>query len=297
METLNVVPISRSAAVQRAGRAGRTAPGEVYRLYSEAQLAQMEAEPQPEILRTNLANAVLQLKGMGVHDISSIDWLDPPDPIGLRRAVRQLYLLGALDASGGLTPLGTRMARLPLEPSLAKTLLSAVSAHGASRYREHSSRQCLCITLRPWCHVCLCARDSPSTDAYQQRRPCAPWPAVRTRTVEQAARSSSSAQLRHANASTDPKETMSRCCDCAWQKLTPTAAPRARLPPHLFFAPSIRSVYLPASRQSLRVQSPTCVCVRGCAGIASGSARRRTSAMGGAWQAACAGACCVQPMT
>ena len=78
METLNVTPISRSAAVQRAGRAGRTAPGDVYRLYSEPQLAQMEAEPQPEILRTNLANAVLQLKGMGVHELHALDWLDPP---------------------------------------------------------------------------------------------------------------------------------------------------------------------------------------------------------------------------
>ena len=126
LEMLTVVPISQSAATQRAGRAGRTAPGEVYRLYTEAQLAQMDSEPQPEIARTNLANAVLQLKGMGLTRLHSFDWLDPPDPTSLHQAVRQLFLLGALDRDGNLTQNGRAMAKLPIEPCLARTLLSAI---------------------------------------------------------------------------------------------------------------------------------------------------------------------------
>ena len=66
MDLLTVVPISQSSAKQRAGRAGRTAAGDVYRLYTEAQLGRMEAEPQPEIARSHLANVVLQLKAMGI---------------------------------------------------------------------------------------------------------------------------------------------------------------------------------------------------------------------------------------
>ena len=97
------VPISQSAATQRAGRAGRTAPGDVYRLYTEAQFRQMAEAAEPEIHRTNLANALLQLKGMGVHDLASLEWLDPPEPAALRAAVRQLYLLDAIDESGSLT--------------------------------------------------------------------------------------------------------------------------------------------------------------------------------------------------
>ncbi len=128
MEVLAVVPISQSAATQRAGRAGRTAPGRVYRLYTEAQLGKMEPVQLPEVARTNLAHVVLQLKAIGLHDVASLEWLDPPEPLALRRALRQLYLLGALDADGALTAHGRLMGRLPLEPSLACMLLAAVAA-------------------------------------------------------------------------------------------------------------------------------------------------------------------------
>ena len=128
IEILSVVPISRSSAVQRAGRAGRVAPGTVYRLYTEGQLAGMEAEQQPEIARTNLANVLLQLKAMGLADLLGFEWLDPPELSALRTAARQLYLLGALDSAGGLTRTGRAMARLPIDPSLARMLLSAADA-------------------------------------------------------------------------------------------------------------------------------------------------------------------------
>ncbi|EOD36403.1 ATP-dependent RNA helicase [Emiliania huxleyi CCMP1516] len=122
MEVLSVVPISQSNAVQRAGRAGRTAAGEVWRLYSEDQLAGMASEPQPEIRRSNLANVVLSLKEMG-----ALDWLDPPEPEAVHAALRQLFLLGALDGRGELTAAGAAMAQLPLEPSLSKTMLTAAA--------------------------------------------------------------------------------------------------------------------------------------------------------------------------
>ena len=80
----------------------------------EAQLLRMDAKPQPEIRRTNLANALLQVKAMGLRDLLSLEWLDPPDPLALRHAARHLYMLDALDAAGELTRDGTTMARLPL---------------------------------------------------------------------------------------------------------------------------------------------------------------------------------------
>ena len=133
MEILSVVPISRSAAVQRAGRAGRTAPGEVYRLYTEAQLARMAAEPLPEIARIHLSSVVLQVKAMGLRDVLSLDWLDPPQGESLRHAATSLHLLGALDDDGDLTRDGRAMAKLPLEPALARVLLTATALGVASQ--------------------------------------------------------------------------------------------------------------------------------------------------------------------
>jgi len=125
MEILSVVPISKSSACQRAGRAGRTSSGDVYRLYTEAQFKNMAAEQLPEICRTNLANTVLLLKTMGLSNIADIDWLDPPSLASWTQAMRVLFWLGALDANGALTLRGAEMARLPLEPSLSRVLLAA----------------------------------------------------------------------------------------------------------------------------------------------------------------------------
>ena len=125
MEVLATARISRSAAAQRAGRAGRTAPGEVWRLYSEADFDAMAAEPTPEIARCNLAHALLLLKSMGIARPAALEWLDPPPPAALVGAARQLYLLDAIDVSGALTADGRRMARLPLEPCLARFCLAA----------------------------------------------------------------------------------------------------------------------------------------------------------------------------
>jgi ATP-dependent RNA helicase DHX8/PRP22 len=80
----------------------------------------------PEIQRTNLANVVLQLKAMGINDLLNFDFMDPPPPQTLISALNGLYVLGALDDEGLLTRLGRKMAEFPLEPQLAKVLLTSV---------------------------------------------------------------------------------------------------------------------------------------------------------------------------
>ena len=107
MDALLVVPISQAAATQRAGRAGRTAPGKAYRLYCRESYEQMDEETIPEIQRSSLLGTVLSLKKMGIQDIINFEFIDPPDPLLVTNALRQLFLLEAIDASGRLTSLGT----------------------------------------------------------------------------------------------------------------------------------------------------------------------------------------------
>ncbi len=126
MDSLVVVPISQASARQRAGRAGRTGPGKCYRLFTEeAFKTEMLPSSVPEIQRTNLGNVVLQLKAMGIHDIINFDFMDPPPAQTIRAALEHLYVLGCLDEEGLLTKLGRNMAEFPLEPVLAKTLLTS----------------------------------------------------------------------------------------------------------------------------------------------------------------------------
>ncbi|KAE9019342.1 putative pre-mRNA-splicing factor ATP-dependent RNA helicase [Phytophthora rubi] len=127
MESLVVVPISKVSAQQRAGRAGRTAPGKCYRLYNKASYEEMDQEMVPEIQRTNLANTVLYLKLLGIQDVLGFPYLDPPDEDSLLDALKQLYVLGALDAvAGEATPLGKLMAAFPLEPKLSRALVESL---------------------------------------------------------------------------------------------------------------------------------------------------------------------------
>lgn len=79
----------------------------------------------PEILRSNLSAVVLQLKRLGIDDLVHFDFMDPPAPETLMRALELLYYLGALDEDGNLTKFGEQMAEFPLEPQLSKVLLSA----------------------------------------------------------------------------------------------------------------------------------------------------------------------------
>ncbi|XP_043198767.1 ATP-dependent RNA helicase DHX8-like [Amphibalanus amphitrite] len=127
MDSLVVTPISQAQAKQRAGRAGRTGPGKAYRLYTErAYRDEMLTTNVPEIQRTNLAATVLQLKAMGINDLISFDFMDPPPMETLVIALEQLHSLSALDDEGLLTRFGRRMAEFPLEPNLSKMLIMSV---------------------------------------------------------------------------------------------------------------------------------------------------------------------------
>ncbi len=114
--------ISQARCIQRAGRAGRTAPGICLRLFTEAEFRARDAFDAPEILRADLAELALQLHALGAREVA---WLDAPPAQALEGAESLLARLGAFDATGSLTPLGQRLVRLPLHPRLARLLTAA----------------------------------------------------------------------------------------------------------------------------------------------------------------------------
>jgi ATP-dependent helicase HrpB len=128
VNVLRVQPVSRASADQRAGRAGRTAPGRCIRLWPAAEHAGRRAHEAPEVLRLDLARTVLEVRAWGLQDLPRLRWVDPPPAAALARAERLLALLGATDAAGALTPTGRRMLELPAEPRLARLLVEAERA-------------------------------------------------------------------------------------------------------------------------------------------------------------------------
>jgi ATP-dependent helicase HrpB len=122
MDRLELTPIARDAAEQRAGRAGRTRSGVCVRLWSEASHAQRAAQTLPEIRRVDLAGAVLQLLCMGEKEPRSFPWLEPPRDDALDQAMHLLRRLGAADGTA-ITAMGRAMARLPVHPRLARMLI------------------------------------------------------------------------------------------------------------------------------------------------------------------------------
>ncbi|CCC07347.1 hypothetical protein SMACR_02354 [Sordaria macrospora] len=126
VESLLVSPISKASAQQRAGRAGRTRPGKCFRLYTEkAFKKELIEQTYPEILRSNLANTVLELKKLGVEDLVHFDLMDPPAPETMMRALEELNYLACLDDDGELTRLGGMASEFPLDPALAVMLISS----------------------------------------------------------------------------------------------------------------------------------------------------------------------------
>ncbi|KAI1785395.1 P-loop containing nucleoside triphosphate hydrolase protein [Ganoderma leucocontextum] len=127
MDALQITPISQANANQRTGRAGRTGSGFCYRLYTEMAFRnEMFANNIPEIQRTNLANTVLLLKSLGVKNLLEFDFMDPPPQANMLNSMYQLWVLGALDNIGDLTPIGRKMSEFPMEPSMAKMLIQSV---------------------------------------------------------------------------------------------------------------------------------------------------------------------------
>ncbi|ONK64758.1 uncharacterized protein A4U43_C07F29560 [Asparagus officinalis] len=126
MESLLINPISRASAMQRAGRSGRTGPGKCFRLYTAYNYHHdLEENTVPEIQRTNLANVVLTLKSLGIHDLVNFDFMDPPPSEALLKALEQLFALSALNSRGELTKVGRRMAEFPLDPMLSKMIVAS----------------------------------------------------------------------------------------------------------------------------------------------------------------------------
>jgi ATP-dependent RNA helicase DHX8/PRP22 len=125
MNSLEIRPISKSSADQRKGRAGRTCPGECYRLYSEEDYSDMRDASVPEILRITLAFAVIKLYEFGIEDIHSFEFVESPDRKALDDAIENLKFLGAIE-DGKLTKLGKEMALLPLDPNLSKVLFDGI---------------------------------------------------------------------------------------------------------------------------------------------------------------------------
>ncbi len=140
LPTLGTAKISRASATQRAGRAGRTRPGRVLRLYTAGDLATRLEHDKPEILREDLSEAVLSLHGVGVADPRELDFLDAPPAPALSAAETVLTRLGAVGGDGKLTAVGRRMLELPLPPRLARVV---VEGHG----RGVGTEVCLAAAL------------------------------------------------------------------------------------------------------------------------------------------------------
>jgi ATP-dependent helicase HrpB len=124
LSTLSVEKISRAAAEQRAGRAGRTAPGRALRLYTRHDHDARPAHLAPEIERLDLAETVLELSAAGLSP-RTLPWLDSPPELSLQAALALLARLGALSKEGTITELGRDCARLPLHPRLSRLVLEA----------------------------------------------------------------------------------------------------------------------------------------------------------------------------
>jgi ATP-dependent helicase HrpB len=125
INTLLVEKISQSSADQRAGRAGRTAPGVCMRLWSREEHGHRAPQELPEIKRLDLSEVVLTLKAAGVDDLRKFRWLEKPDEISLTHAEELLHDLGALDKNNFITPVGRKMLAFPLHPRYARMLLAA----------------------------------------------------------------------------------------------------------------------------------------------------------------------------
>ena len=152
LDRLDLQRISKASATQRAGRAGRTAPGTCLRLWSEKQQHTLADFDLPEIRRVDLCGTVLSLHAWGKPDVRAFGWYDPPSDATLLAAERLLAMLGALDreTDGRLTPLGKQLVGIPAHPRVARLLLAAANAglprEGASLAALISERDIVPLT-------------------------------------------------------------------------------------------------------------------------------------------------------
>ncbi|MCA9171344.1 MAG: ATP-dependent RNA helicase HrpA, partial [Planctomycetales bacterium] len=124
MLRLPIEAVSRASADQRAGRCGRVAPGVCIRLFDEEDYLRRDAYTTPEIRRTNLASVILQAKALRLGDIEQFPFLDPPRPDAVRDGYKTLIELQALTPRRDLTQLGTKLARMPVDPRIGRMILA-----------------------------------------------------------------------------------------------------------------------------------------------------------------------------
>lgn len=124
VQRLPIEPISQASAEQRKGRCGRVSEGACIRLYSEDDFLLRPAFTEPEIRRTNLAAVILSMLALKLGNIEAFPFIEPPESRSVRDGFRLLNELGAVDANDGLTPLGRKLARLPIDPRLARMVLA-----------------------------------------------------------------------------------------------------------------------------------------------------------------------------
>ncbi|HUH59902.1 MAG TPA: ATP-dependent RNA helicase HrpA [Candidimonas sp.] len=129
VEQLRIEPISQASANQRAGRCGRIGPGVCIRLYDEADFKARSAFTDPEVLRSSLASVILRMKALKLDDIETFPFVDAPPGRAIADGYHLLQELGALDVSNRLTDVGQALARLPVDPRLARMILAAKDQH------------------------------------------------------------------------------------------------------------------------------------------------------------------------
>jgi ATP-dependent RNA helicase DDX35 len=121
LSSLTIVPTSYASAQQRAGRAGRTAPGICYRLYPQSVLSTLPRTSAPEIVRSDLTTPILQLKALGIDDLVKFEWVTNPPAESVLRALEGLVNSGMVDPeSGRLTEIGEKVAECPVEVGVAR---------------------------------------------------------------------------------------------------------------------------------------------------------------------------------
>jgi HrpA-like RNA helicase len=128
--SLNVEEHSQSGCDQRKGRAGRTSPGQYHPLFTQASYMQRLHHSEPEICRSSLASVVLTMESLGIKDVQNFEFMDAPNPTAFKEAYDTLVMLGAIDGTAKkITEVGRKMARLPLDPRMARMLIEAEKHH------------------------------------------------------------------------------------------------------------------------------------------------------------------------
>jgi len=150
MEVNVVTPISKASALQRTSLAGRQRPGKCFRLYPERASSDWPDKVYPEIMRSNLTTVVLMLKRLGFDDVVHFDFLDPPSPEALMRALESLNHLSCIDDNGNITELGNQACRLPVDPQIARMLIEAPAHRCSNEALSIAAMLCsLPVWLRP----------------------------------------------------------------------------------------------------------------------------------------------------